>query len=233
MYSCFPISAHILHIILIFFPISLSRPQLYHHRKTRSQVIPLYPCMPWSSVDTEYSIHRAQHTPSTASTQDWLSSLQSHDYGLTSECSFSFPQSSLHNRLLSASSPWQLDGEVTLSHSHGCKLINWWIESQHAARRPSTASKYSANLDPSRPASVSEDSLDHGLQVHLHARSITASDCILRDARLWPSRSHDHGIQVHLQTRSIMMSECIFKFTRSRHPSASLNSHDHGLQVHL
>jgi len=37
---------------------------------------------------TEYSIQRVQHTPSTASIQDCLSSLHSHDYKLTPECSF-------------------------------------------------------------------------------------------------------------------------------------------------
>jgi hypothetical protein len=43
---------------------------------------------------TEYSIHRVQHTPSTACTQDCLSSLHSHDYELTPECSFSFRSAS-------------------------------------------------------------------------------------------------------------------------------------------
>jgi len=59
---------------------SLSRPKLYHHLRTRSQVIALYLSMPWSRVNTEYSIHpgtayteysihRVQHTPSTAYTE--------------------------------------------------------------------------------------------------------------------------------------------------------------------
>jgi hypothetical protein len=46
--------------------LSLSRPQLYHHLKTQSQVIALYISMPWSRVNTEYSLHWAQHTLSTA-----------------------------------------------------------------------------------------------------------------------------------------------------------------------
>ena len=65
--------------------LSLCRAQLYHHCRTQSQVIPLYLSMPWSWVDTkysinqvlytpstaytEYSIHRVQHTPSTAYTE--------------------------------------------------------------------------------------------------------------------------------------------------------------------
>jgi len=58
-----------------------------------------------STSYTEYSIHRVQHTPSTASTQDCLSSLHSHDYELTPECSFSFRRASLHDRPPSASTP--------------------------------------------------------------------------------------------------------------------------------
>jgi hypothetical protein len=54
---------------------------------------------------TEYSIHRVQHTPSTASTQECLSSLHSHDYKLTPECSLSPRRASLHDRPPSASSP--------------------------------------------------------------------------------------------------------------------------------
>ena len=48
--------------------------------------------------------HRVQHTPSTASTQDCLSSLHSHYYELTPQRSFSFRCASLHHRPLSASS---------------------------------------------------------------------------------------------------------------------------------
>jgi len=58
-----------------------------------------------STAYTEYSIHRVQHTPSTASTQDCLSSLHSHGYELTPDCSFSFRRASLHDRTPSASSP--------------------------------------------------------------------------------------------------------------------------------
>jgi len=162
--------------------------------------------MTWSWVDTGYSIHRVQHTPSTASTEDCLSSLHSHDYELTPECSFSFRRTSLHDRPPSASSPWELKGKVTLSHSHGCELTNWWIESHHPVRRPSTASKYSSNLARSRPSSASPNSLDHGIQVHLHTPSITASKCISKLARLRPTSSHEHDLQVHLQSRSITAS---------------------------
>ena len=92
------------------------------------------------------SWYRVQHTSSTASTQDCLSSIHSQDYKLTTECSFSFRRTSLYDQLPSASAAWELKGTHTLSHSHSCKLTNWWIEFQHPVRRPSTASKYWSNL---------------------------------------------------------------------------------------
>jgi len=109
---------------------------------------------------TEYRVHRVQHTPSIASIQDCLSFLHSHDYKLTPECSFSFRRAS----------PWELKGKVTLSHSHGCEWTNWWKQSPHPARRPSTASQYSSKLARLRPANASPNSLHYGLQT----RSITA-----------------------------------------------------------
>jgi hypothetical protein len=60
----------------------------------------------------------------TPSTRDCLSSLHSHDYKLTLVCSFSFRHASLHDRPPSGSSPGELKGKVTLSHSHGCELTN-------------------------------------------------------------------------------------------------------------
>ena len=115
--------------------ISLSRPQLDHHQKNTMLSHPTL------SLDAMIkSWHRVQHTQSTASTQDCLSSLNSHDYELTAEYSFSFQRASLHDRPPSASSPWELKCEVRLSHSHGCELSYLWTESQHRARGSSTAS---------------------------------------------------------------------------------------------
>jgi len=48
--------------------------------------------------------HDHELIPSTASTQDCLSSLHSHDYELTSECRFSCRRASLHDRAPLASS---------------------------------------------------------------------------------------------------------------------------------
>ena len=104
-----------------------------------------------STAYTEYSIHRVQHILNTAYTKDCLSSHHSHDYQSTTECSFSFRCASLHHRPQSASSPSELNGKITLSHSHGCKLTVWYWVSQHPAHRPSTPSKYSSQVAWLRP----------------------------------------------------------------------------------
>jgi hypothetical protein len=73
---------------------------------------------------TKYNIHRVQHTPSTAYTDDCLSSLHCHDHELTPECCFSFHCASLQDQPPSTSFPWNLKGNVTSSHSDGCKLTH-------------------------------------------------------------------------------------------------------------
>jgi len=203
--------------------------------------------MPWSWVDTEYSIprvqhtpstayteysiHWVQHTPSTASTQDCLSSLHSHDYELTPECSFSFRRASLHDRTLSASSPWELKGKVTWSHSHVCESTNWWIESQHPGAPSIDRLQV---LVQSRTITASK--------VYHQTRSITASKfarswppkCISKPARSRPPivspNSLDCGLQVHLQTRSITASKCISEVTRSSFSGATRIALKHRLQ---
>jgi hypothetical protein len=66
-------------------------------RKVKSS-LSISPCHDheWASsiAYTTFSIHPVQHTPSTASIQDCLSSLHSQDYKLTPECSFSFRHAS-------------------------------------------------------------------------------------------------------------------------------------------
>ena len=77
-----------------------------------------------STAYTEYSVHQVQHSPSTASTPDCVSSLHSHDYELISEYCFSFQCISLHSRPPTASSPCEIKRKVTLSQSHSCMLTN-------------------------------------------------------------------------------------------------------------
>jgi len=195
-----------------------------------------------STAYTKYSIHRVQHTPSTVSTHDCMSSLHCHEYELTAECSFSLRCAPLYDRPSSASSPWGLLGKVTLSHSNGWELTNWWMESQHPVRLPSTASRYSSNLAQSQPASVSPNSLDHGLQVQFQTRSMTASKCISRLIRLRPACSHNHGLQVHISKLARLrppgshdrgLHQCISKVARSWPRSVSLSSLDVHFHVHI
>jgi len=125
-----------------------------------------------------------------------------------------------------------------LSHSHGCELTNWWTESQHLPRHPSTASRYLSKLALLRPPT----SRDHAIQLNLQTQSVTASKCISKLARLRPPSAfpnsldyhlqslQDHGLpNAYLQTRLITASKCIFKLHQLCSPSA----HNHGLQVHL
>jgi len=187
--------------------------------------------MPWSwvnaeykytpsTVSTDYSIHRLQHPPTTASTEKYSPSIHSHNYKLTPDCSFSFWGASIHDGLPSASAPWELKGKVILSHSHGCESTNRCIVSQLPAHYSLTASKYSSNLAQSQPPSVYLNSLNYRLQVHLQTSSFTASKYIFSLIRLWPLTSHDHGVQVHLQTRQSTAS----KFAQSSPASAYLRT---------
>jgi len=56
--------------------IFLFHSQLYNQISTRSWVIPLYLCMQWWRVHTEYSICQIQHTPSTAYTKHCVHRVQ-------------------------------------------------------------------------------------------------------------------------------------------------------------
>jgi len=105
---------------------STTLPSLQEHKVKSS--LSISPChhheLTPSAAYAECSIHRVQHTPSTAYTYDCLSSLHSHDFELTPECSFSFRRTSLpidcHQPVLHKS----FRGKVTLSHSHGFELTN-------------------------------------------------------------------------------------------------------------
>jgi len=180
--------------------------------------------MPWSWVHTEYSIHREQHTPSTASIEECLSSVHSHDWASTTECFFNFRCTSLQNCLSPASSQWELKGKVTWSHFHSCEWTNGWMELyQHPVSFESTALQLSSNLTwprlpimpcKSQPQSASLSSLDNCLQVYLTNQSITASKL----ASPWPpcasANSLNHNLQVHLWVHSII----IFRRTLSCSP---------------
>jgi len=101
------------------------------------------------------------------------------------------------------------------------------VESQLLSRLPPEL------LPPNRPPlNTRPILLDHGLQVHLHTPSITASKCISKLARLRPPRPHYHGLPVHLQRCSITVSKCISKLARLWPQSVSPNLLSYGLLTH-
>jgi len=173
--------------------------------------------MSWHRVQayTEYSIHRVQHTPSTAYTEYSIPrtvslTLHSHDHELTPECSFSFQSASLYYPLPSASSPLELKGKVTMSHSHSCESTDWWIESQHPACSLMIACNYSADFAWTLPPT-----------------------CFSQLACSQPHSSHEHGHQVQYETRSIIACKCISKYALLPPPTGFINSLDHDFGVHL
>jgi len=163
-----------------------------------------------STAYTKYSIHWIQHTPSTASPHNCLSSLHSQYYELTPECSCSCWRASQHDQPPSSNTWWVVQGKVTLPQFHICESINWWIDSQHPSRHPSTTSKYSSNLAQSR-----------------------FTKCITNHTWLQPPGSHNPGLQVHLEARSIIASRCISWLTRWPPSCESPNLLDQDIRVHL
>ena len=228
-YPRFLISPPILHIVLNLHPpsLSFSSTTLPSSQNTKLSHLSL------SLHGMIMSWHRVQHTPSTASTQDCLSYLVSHDYKLTPEWSFRFRRSSLHESS-KVKSPFQIPmvaGSLTDEVSPGMPSIDRLqaLIQSHSI----TDSKCISKVARSRPPNASPNSLDHGLQVNFQTDSITAC----KFAWSWPPTASpitlDHRLQVHLQTCSITISECISKFTRTRPPSVSPNTLDYPLQVHL
>jgi len=222
-----PISSHL----------SLSRPQLYDHLRTPSKFIPLYLSMPWSRVNTEYSIHRVQHTPSTAYTEYSIHRVQhTPSTAYTDYCIHQVQHHPKIDSLLLAATFSSLGGCCTQLSTFPQLQVNQCIETQLPSRLP-----------PNRPPpSTPPNSLHHRLQDHLQTCSVTASECIWKLDRPPSSSSEftrsrppsaspnslNHGLHVHLWVHAMSASKCISKLTRSRPPNASPNSIEHGLQVY-
>jgi len=103
-------------------PISLSFPQLYYYCRIESWAIPLYLSILWLWVNTKNSMQWVKHTPSTtASTNDCWPAHHHYYYHVTPECRCSFWLTSPPDWLPPASSPLELNGTATTSHSHCCK----------------------------------------------------------------------------------------------------------------
>ena len=189
---------------------------LYRRRRTQMQVIPLYRRMPWSKVKTVYSIHRVQHTLSTAHTEYCIHRVRHH--------------SKIDCLLLIASLSSHGGHSCTQLSTFPWLWVNQWIESQLPSHLPSDL------LPPDwPPTSTPPILMDLGLQVHLQSCLITASKCISDFnlilafkciSKLAPSRPPSasasllyHSLKVHLSV--------------TQSPNASPNSLDHGLDVHV
>ena len=143
--------------------------------------------MSWSSVDTEYSIHRVQHLPKIVCL---LFIVVIMSWPLNVDQASSVPPYTIDSH--QTSYLFQLRCKVTCSQSHGCELTDWWTESQHPVCHPLTAIKYSSKLAGLGPPSSHNDDL----QEHLKTGSIM-------DCKWICPNMHDLGHQVHLHTRSI------------------------------
>jgi len=120
----------------------------------------LYLSMPWSRVNTEYSIQWVLHTLHTASCQHRLSPAPSQS--VISWQTMLYPILYIPTIM---SEPMDTVSAPIAPPSRTTALTL-------------TASKYCSNLAWSWPQSVSLNSLDHSLQVYHQTRLITASECI-------------------------------------------------------
>ena len=154
-------------------PLSPPGPQLYCHLRTWSQAIPLSLSMRWSRVNTEHSIHRVLYTPSTLYTGYCIYRILHH---LKIDC---LP--------LPASLP-ALSGPCCTQFSTFPQLrVDQWIESRLPSHMPPRLPPPDS-LPPDWPPSDQSPPIliDHGHQVHLQTRSMTAYKCILEFTRSRP-----------------------------------------------
>jgi len=200
-----------------------------------------------SWVDTEYSIHWVQHPPKIVCVP-FILRILSWPLNVASAsgvppCTIYRHQPALHESpkikspcyiptvasQLTDETSFSTLGTVhwlprcTSSNSLNCGL-------QVRTIMPSkTISKLTLLLPP--------NSLNHGLQVYLQTRLITASKCISKftqsQSRSASLSSLDQGRQVYLQISLITTSKCISKLGRSQPWTVSMSSLDRHSQAHL
>jgi len=202
--------------------------------KNMKWVIHVYLSMPWSWVNTEYSIHQVLHYPMI----DFLP-LPASLSSLGSPCCTqlaTFPRSGV----------WSMN-RVSAPVCDFLSIYHLQTDHLQAVLHSEfiMAFKCISKLARSWPPSESPNLLDYSLQVRtihgVQTYSITASKCITEFTQSRPPSASpnlfDHGLQVRiingLQTLSITASKCIPLFTRSRAICASWNLLIHCLQVHL
>jgi len=185
-----------------------------------------------STAYTKYSIHQVQHTPSTVYTKYSIHRVQHTPDIVCLHFILKITSWPLNVAWPSGVPPYTIDRHHPALHENSKDQSPC-----HIAMVASTLTdEKSLSSQPAvhrLPLRIRPNSLDYGLQVHLQSRSIMASKCISKCARLRPSSSHDHGLQVQLHTHLITASKCFSKLARSRPLSASPNSLDFSLQVYL
>jgi len=164
--------------------------------------------MSWSRVNTKYSIHQVQHTPSTAYSEYCI------------HCILHTPRTCIIPKSTVLPLPASLSSLgipcCTQFSTFRQSQVNQWIESQLQSRLPPELP--APDWPPPSSPSIS---LDHGFQVH---------------SKLAPSQPPSVSLNLHdygIQGRTITASKCIVKLARSQPPSVCPNSLDHRLGVHL
>jgi len=193
--------------------------------------------MPWSRVNTKYSMHWVQHTPSTAYAEYSIHRvLYTLSTVYTEYCLHRILHHPRIDCLALPASLWTLSGRCCTQFSTFPQLrVDEWIESKLPLLMPPDLPPPDS-LPPDWPPSDQSPPdqphpstcpilFDPGLQVHLWVHSISAS--VHRQTLL------NLGIRVHLWVHSIPASKCISKLAPSWPPSSSLSSLDLSLQVYL
>jgi len=142
--------------------------------------------MSWSRVDTEYRIHRVQHTPSTPHTEYCL-----HDMLLHLKINYLPLPPSLSS----------LDRSCCTQFSPFPQFqISQWIESQLMSYLPH-------KLPPTYwpPPSTASIFPHYGLEVHLQSRMIIFSKGISKHTQIWLPNSLNHSLGVYLYVQSIAL----------------------------
>jgi len=132
---------------------STTLPSLQEHKVKSS--FSISPCHhhEWtqSAAFTKCSIRRVQHTPSAAYAECSIRRVQHTPSAAYAECSIRRVQHKPSTPYTSDCRSSHHSHDFIRAHSHRFKLTTQWIESQHLAHLPSTASrsttfKYSSNL---------------------------------------------------------------------------------------
>jgi len=232
------------------FSISLSPPQPYHSYRTHSWVIPLYISLPWSYINTEFSIYwfldplKIDGLPFILMITSWLMKVTL--------------VAAMPSYNINCNQPGVLESstlECNSSHSLSCKQTNRGIECYHPAHYLNDRLQIDRlQIDHLQIDCLQIDHLqiDHllidPLQIDCCQIDRLQINCLQIDLLQIAHFLMDHIkidplqidclqidclqiglLQVLLQLDMFIFSKCISQLTQSQPPSL----HDHGHQVHL